>query len=146
MLDHIGSWTLSLAGGTLIGLSASIVLLFHGRVTGISGIFGGSFLPRHDARDFRLWFLAGLMGSGVALVLVYPAAFVLSSGPSLGVAAIAGLLVGYGTRLGGGCTSGHGICGIARLSRRSFVATAVFIATAMVTVYVVRHLVGSAAP
>jgi uncharacterized membrane protein YedE/YeeE len=128
----------------LLGIAASLVLLTHGRVTGVSGIVGGLFLPGHDGRSFRLWFVLGLIASGIALFRVHPALLASTGAPSIGVAALAGLLVGYGTRLGSGCTSAHGICGIGRLSVRSLSATMSFIATGMLTVFVIRHLLGGA--
>lgn len=140
-MNLIAPYGLSFAGGALIGLSASLVLLVHGRVTGISGLFGGLFLPGHDARYFRVSFLCGLIVAGGVLSVVYPAAFA-SLASSWPMIVVAGLLVGFGTRLGGGCTSGHGVCGLCRLSRRSLVATLTFMGTGMITVFVVRHLAG----
>ncbi len=131
-----------LLGGALIGLSASLVLLAHGRVTGISGIFGGLFsTPLTDA-TFRGWFLAGLLLSGLAVRIVWPAAFGSVLGDRLEWVALAGLLVGFGTRLGSGCTSGHGVCGLSRLSPRSLVATLTFIATGALTVHATKWLGG----
>ena len=146
MHDLISSYGLSLLGGVIIGAAASLVLFTHGRVAGISGLFGGLFLPGHDARAFRRWFIAGLVGAGFLLTRLYPAAFSSAGAgmPTIAIAAVAGLLVGYGTRLGGGCTSGHGICGMCRLSIRSVVATMTFMAAGMATVFVVRHLIGGA--
>src|SRR5690349_10200992 len=141
-MNSLESYGLALLGGALIGLSASVVLLTHGRVAGISGLFGGLFLPGYDVRHFRLWFLTGLVAAGAALSLAYPMAFSFAQAPSLGLIAVAGLLVGFGTRLGGGCTSGHGICGICRFSRRSLAATGLFMATAIVTSLILRHLIG----
>lgn len=132
----------SLAGGALIGLAASLVLLGHGRVAGVSGIFGGLLgRPQADAA-FRLAFVLGLVAAGVATAVLAPDLVPSGSRPSLLVAAIAGLVVGFGTRLGNGCTSGHGVCGISRASRRSLVATATFMLTGAVTVYLVRHVFG----
>jgi len=132
-----------LLGGVLIGLSASILWLTLGRIAGISGIMG-SILKR-SGRDasWRFGFLAGLIGFGALMLSHRGAATSVHSGPVLMV--IAGLLVGFGTRLGNGCTSGHGVCGLSRLSPRSAVATAVFVATAMLVVFVVRHWMGAAA-
>jgi hypothetical protein len=117
-------------------------MLAHGRVAGISGIFAGVLGPAEPDdkdRSFRLWFLAGLLLAGVAARLVHPST--LPGGtPSLVVGALAGLLVGAGTRLGSGCTSGHGVCGLSRLSKRSLVATLTFMGTAMLTVAVLRAL------
>jgi uncharacterized membrane protein YedE/YeeE len=143
-MNLIHSYGLSFLGGTLIGLAASLVLLTHGRIAGISGLFGGLFLPGYDARTFRLWFLAGLVAAGVVLSIVYPAAFARTGVPSMFAIAPAGLLVGFGTRLGGGCTSGHGVCGLSRFSRRSLIATVTFMATGMLTVFIMRHVVGGA--
>jgi uncharacterized membrane protein YedE/YeeE len=141
-MNLIESYGLPLVGGGLIGLSASLVLLTHGRIAGISGLFGGLFLPGYDARSFRLWFLVGLVIAGVVLSRGYPAAFAPAGLPSLVAIAAAGLLVGMGTRLGGGCTSGHGVCGLCRFSRRSLIATMTFMATGMLTVLMTRHLLG----
>lgn len=134
----------AIVGGVLIGIAASALWLLLGRVAGISGILG-RLLEVPDAGD-RLWrvaFLAGLpLGASLCVVLgAAPAITYPVGGPLLG---LAGLLVGFGTRLGSGCTSGHGVCGIARGSRRSIVATVVFMVTAMATVALVRHVVGGA--
>jgi len=131
----------STIGGALIGASALLLWLTLGRVAGISGILGGLAGATAEDRGWRIAFLAGLVGAPllVALLLGAPQAEI-AAGPALLVAA--GLLVGFGTRLGGGCTSGHGVCGIARLSPRSIVATLVFMATAGVTVFVTRHVIG----
>ena len=137
----------SLFGGVLIGLAASILLLFHGRVAGIAGILGETLRGDGTRGEgvFRAAFLVGLIAAGIALRLLYPAAFAgagSSSAASIGLVAIAGLLVGYGTRLGSGCTSGHGVCGISRLSKRSIAATMTFMAAGGVTVFVIRHVIG----
>jgi uncharacterized protein len=129
-------------GGVLIGLSALMLILLGGRVAGVSSVLGGIVGLRRGDLGWRLAFLAGLVAA--------PAVYAASGGvlPPLQVTSSAailvtgGLLVGLGTRLGGGCTSGHGVCGIARLSPRSIVATLVFMASGAVTVFVVRHLVG----
>jgi uncharacterized membrane protein YedE/YeeE len=129
----------ALGGGALIGLAASLVLLTHGRVAGISGIFGG-LLGRPPADlSFRLAFVAGLVLAGLIVALVLPD-LVPHTSSSLVLPAIAGLLVGFGARLGNGCTSGHGVCGISRLSRRSVVATLTFMLTGAITVFFVRHV------
>jgi uncharacterized membrane protein YedE/YeeE len=127
----------SLLGGMMLGLSASVLWLAAGRVAGISGILGGLFTPGTEGRSWRVQFLAGLLAGGLLLALVHPAVFA-SAGRSLPVLALAGVLVGFGARLGGGCTSGHGVCGLSRLSGRSLVATLVFMATAILTVLVTR--------
>jgi uncharacterized protein len=122
----------SLAGGVLIGLAAALMLLGAGRVAGVSGILDGAL---HDREPWRLAFLGGLLGGGALFWWIAPAQ--LGASPSsLPWLAAAGVLVGIGTRLGGGCTSGHGVCGVSRLSTRSIVATATFLATAMITVWV----------
>jgi hypothetical protein len=126
-------------GGALIGLAAVLLTLFTGRIAGISGIFGGCLSPGAGDRGWRIAFIAGLILAPLAGGLVgfplpspeMPASYV--------VIVAAGLLVGFGTRLGGGCTSGHGICGIARLSPRSIVATAIFMAMAVAVVALTRH-------
>jgi uncharacterized membrane protein YedE/YeeE len=134
----------SLLGGALIGLGASILLLFNGRVAGISGILGGALSPAPGDTLWRLMFLLGLVSVGAVGVLIQPAAF--SAGPTRSILAItlAGFLVGYGTRLGNGCTSGHGVCGVSRLSPRSLIATATFMATGALTVFIVQHVFGGA--
>lgn len=133
----------SLIGGGLIGLSAALLWLGDGRIAGISGILGGGLggVARGD-RGWRIAFLAGLIVAPLfyALFVVAPA-IVLDATPAVLVAG--GLLVGFGTRLANGCTSGHGVCGLARLSRRSIVATAVFMASAAATVFLVRHGMGA---
>lgn len=131
-------------GGALIGLSAAMLWLGIGRVAGISGILGNLWTPGARPSDpaWRLAFLAGLLASPVLWKAAGGSlpALALPSSPAL--IAAAGLLVGIGTRLGGGCTSGHGVCGLARLSRRSVTATVLFMGTAVVTVFVTRHVIG----
>ncbi|MGH7933068.1 MAG: YeeE/YedE family protein [Candidatus Binataceae bacterium] len=132
----------SLAGGILIGLAAGAMLLFDGKLAGISGIAAGVLRPVKGDMLWRGCFLGGLIAGGAILRVADPHVFAFTISRSLGAVAVAGLLVGFGTRLGNGCTSGHGICGISRLSTRSLVATACFIATGAVTVFVVNHLLG----
>jgi uncharacterized protein len=133
-----------LFGGALIGLAASLLLLGTGRVAGVSGIAAGALFSREaEGRPWRLAFLAGLVAAGVPFVLFAPEAIGASPRPAIWLA-ISGLLVGVGTRLGSGCTSGHGVCGVSRLSPRSLVATALFVATGMLTVALWRQLVGGA--
>ncbi|WP_166259989.1 YeeE/YedE family protein [Marinobacter salicampi] len=132
---------LSLAGGVLIGLSAAGFVLLNGRIAGVSGVLGG-LLQRQKADSFwRIAFIAGLLSAPLlwALVADLPP---IEVNASLPVVVIAGLLVGIGTRFGSGCTSGHGVCGLSRLSPRSLMATLCFMAAGFGTVYVVRHLVG----
>jgi hypothetical protein len=127
----------SLLGGMVIGTAASLLALGAGRVAGISGILGGLFAPGREGRAWRLQFLGGLAAGALVLVALRPEVFA-SAGRSLPVLVAAGLLVGFGARLGGGCTSGHGVCGLSRLSGRSLVATLVFMGTAMITVLVMK--------
>lgn len=128
----------ALIGGALIGLSAVVLMLFNGRIAGISGIAGG--LVRGADRGWRMAFLAGLIGAPIVYVLLTRASLVsdISINPLLLIGA--GLLVGVGTQMGGGCTSGHGVCGTARLSVRSIVAMLTFMATGIATVFVMGLL------
>ncbi|MBN3788717.1 YeeE/YedE family protein [Burkholderia sp. Ac-20353] len=139
-VSHFTPW-LSLAGGVLIGLAAAAFVAFNGRVAGISGIVGGLLARRADGRDWRWAFVAGLivapLGLRAAGIGVMPQ--VDASWP---VVISAGLLVGIGTRYAGGCTSGHGVCGLSRGSLRSLVATATFMAVGFLTVFARRHLLG----
>lgn len=123
----------AIVGGALIGLASSWFLYAKGRVAGISGIVGG-LLGRWDAdTSWRLSFFVGLLLGGGALVLMLPQTIVAPTGRSIFMLAIAGLLVGFGTRLGNGCTSGHGVCGLSRFSTRSLIATSIFMATGFIT-------------
>jgi uncharacterized protein len=133
----------SLAGGILIGLSATMTLLLLGRVAGISGILGG-LLGRAAPGDvaWRAAFLGGMLAGGLAMHAIRPDLFVNVLGSSTAGLVLAGLFVGFGTRLGSGCTSGHGVCGISRGSLRSLAATATFMATGIATAFVVQHLLG----
>ncbi len=133
----------ALVGGALIGLAATALYAATGRTAGISGIAGGLFRSGTGDRGWRLLFLAGLVVGAGAMGLVGGAPMMRIEA-SWVVLVLGGLLVGFGTQLGRGCTSGHGICGIARLSRRSIVATVVFMAAAAATVFVMRHIVGRA--
>jgi uncharacterized membrane protein YedE/YeeE len=131
----------ALIGGALIGLSASTLLVFDGRVAGISGILGGLFRPRAGEAAWRVAFLAGLLAAGVLLSRLVPAAVAPREAGVHGIGlVVAGLLVGVGTQLGGGCTSGHGVCGLSRWSARSLVAVVTFIATGAIAVFAVQHL------
>ena len=129
----------ALSGGALIGASAILLLWLNGRVAGISGIAGGVLFPQRDDLAWRIAFLLGLIAAGGAVVAWWPAAPQPRIGASPGLLIVAGLLVGFGTRMGNGCTSGHGVCGLGRFSLRSLVAVLVFMATAMATVFVMRH-------
>ena len=128
-------------GGALIGLSAVLLMLFTGRIAGVSGIFDGLLNPQSDDRAWRLAFVGGLVAAPLAAALAGDAMPMPQLPASYIVIAVAGLLVGFGTRLGSGCTSGHGICGIARLSPRSIAATFVFMIAAMVVVALTHHVV-----
>lgn len=125
-------------GGVIIGIAAALMLLFNGRIAGISGIVSGMLTPSNADFLWKALFIVGLLLGGVALLFVYPDAFPSELPRSLPMIAVAGLFVGFGTRLGSGCTSGHGVCGISRFSRRSIVATLTFMATGAITVYLVR--------
>ena len=131
-------------GGILIGISASMLLLFNGRIAGISGIFSGVLLPRAGELGWRAAFLGGLLVGGIAMFAVQPQLFAVTYDRTLPMIAVADLVVGFGVRLGSGCTSGHGVCGISRLSRRSIIATVTFIITGAATVLAVRLLQGGA--
>jgi uncharacterized protein len=133
----------SLLGGMLIGLSASAMLLLDGKIAGISGILAGVLKPVAGDTLWRICFLAGLLTGGMALRVFLPTAFDFGIIRPLPMLIVAGLLVGFGTRLGSGCTSGHGVCGVSRLSPRSLVATATFVFTGALTVYLLNHLTGN---
>jgi hypothetical protein len=140
-MQNFTPWS-ALAGGALIGLAASLLLVANGRVAGISGILGGVVVPVRDEVPWRLAFLVGLVASGLVLSLSMPGAIGASPRP-LPLMALAGLFVGVGTRLGNGCTSGHGVCGLARSSPRSLVATLTFMATGAAAAFAVRALGGA---
>ncbi len=138
----------ALIGGGLIGAASVWLLAVNGRIAGVSGILHGIFSPPealngpHDAR-WRAWFVSGLLLAGLAWQAA-GAPVPMREGFPLGWLAVAGLLVGFGTRMGGGCTSGHGVCGLGRLSVRSLAAVVVFMAAGMVAAYVMRHVFGVA--
>lgn len=133
------NWPIALCGGMLIGLSATLLLLCNGRIAGISGIVNGA-LRGGGAEAWRWFFLGGLLAGGA----LYEYGVAAQPTPTYSLApwamAIGGFLVGYGTRLGNGCTSGHGVCGLGRLSGRSLVAVLTFMAAAIATVFCLRHL------
>lgn len=129
-------------GGGLIGLSALLLMLLNGRIAGITGVFAGLIDPVTTDRSWRATFVVGLIGAPLTAALLGYAIPVPHLPASLITIIVAGLLVGFGTRLSNGCTSGHGICGIARLSPRSIAATGVFMAAAIVVVAVTRHVIG----
>ena len=133
----------ALLGGALIGLSAVLLWLANGRIAGISGIAGGLLAPWTRDVGWRVAFILGLVAGPLLAAAVGGGRPSIAVTSSAGLLIAGGLLVGYGTRLGGGCTSGHGVCGLARLSPRSIVATGVFLTAAIVTVFVTRHLIGA---
>ncbi|HTW89954.1 MAG TPA: YeeE/YedE family protein [Candidatus Binataceae bacterium] len=133
----------ALIGGALIGLSASAMLLLDGKIAGISGILAGVLKPASNDTLWRICFLAGLFAGGLLLRILMPGAFDFGIIRPLPMLTIAGLLVGFGTQLGSGCTSGHGVCGVSRLSPRSLVATGTFIVSGALMVYLVNHLIRS---
>jgi uncharacterized membrane protein YedE/YeeE len=133
----------STIGGILIGLAAVLLMLFNGRIAGISGIMARMF-PSYRGADAisAVAFVLGLMAAPLCYSAVTGAPVSQTVSANAGLMAVAGVLVGFGTVYGGGCTSGHGVCGLARLSRRSLVATAIFMAMGFATVFVVRHVIG----
>ncbi len=137
---HFTPWT-ALAGGILLGIASAAFILLNGRVLGISGILGGLLMPRRGDASWRVFFLLGMLLAPASLSLLAPG---LISAPRIEASNVAivaaGLLVGLGTRYGSGCTSGHGVCGLSRLSPRSLVATLAFMASGFAMVYTVRHL------
>lgn len=138
--NNFTPWT-ALAGGVLIGISAALFILLNGRIAGITGIIGGLFKPAKGDAAWRVAFTLGLVIAPVVWVLFgkLPETTIEAS---YGLLIVAGLIVGYGARLGSGCTSGHGVCGISRLSPRSIIATLAFMGTGFLTVFVTRHLMG----
>ncbi len=134
------SWQSALVGGILIGIAVSLMLYWNGRVTGISGIVNGVLEPLKGDTQWRLFFVAGLLLGGFVLKVIRPDVFRDDLQSTLPLTVIAGLLVGFGTILGSGCTSGHGVCGISRLSPRSLVATIVFMVAGVLTVTLMRYL------
>ena len=132
-------WINALIGGAIIGGAVTLMLLFNGRVTGISGIINGLMTPKADGGFlWRILFVLGLFSGGLVLNLFKPEVFQSSLNTSMPQVIIAGLLVGFGTIMGSGCTSGHGVCGLSRLSIRSLVATITFIAAGVAFVYLLK--------
>ena len=135
---HFTPWS-ALAGGALIGLAAALLVLLNGRIAGISGVLGGLLRPARGDTAWRAAFVLGLVAAPLAYGLLAPLPLPqIQAGD--GALVLAGLLVGVGTRYGAGCTSGHGVCGLARLSPRSLVATLCFMGAGFATVFVLRHL------
>ena len=129
-------------GGLFIGVSATILLITHGRVAGISGIVRGAITSASNENTWRWLFLGGLLTGALLYQTLWPQTTPFRTDYSPILLLLGGLLVGYGTSLGGGCTSGHGVCGMGRFSIRSIVATLVFMGTGVSTVYVMRHVAG----
>lgn len=134
------TWLIGLSGGVLLGLSATLLLWLNGRVAGVSGILDGVLFPNAGDVSWRAMFLLGLIvAAGLHMALV-PGAPLPRTDYSRVALVVAGLLVGFGTRMGNGCTSGHGVCGLGRLSMRSLIAVLTFMATAIATTFVARHV------
>ena len=131
----------ALIGGGLIGLAAAILLLLNGRIAGVSGVVGELLRPTEGDAGWRVAFVLGLVAGPLVYQLVVGHMLAVTIDAGLPALIVAGFLVGFGTNLGSGCTSGHGVCGISRLSPRSIVATAVFMSAGMITVFIARHLV-----
>ncbi len=134
-------WINALVGGILIGFAAALMLFFNGRVMGASGIFNGIFRFTKNDTAWRVSFLLGILGGGGVILLLQPEAFRI---PEYDISRLiaAGLIVGFGTAMGGGCTSGHGICGITRLSLRSIIATCTFLGFGILSVYLFKFVFG----
>jgi uncharacterized membrane protein YedE/YeeE len=139
----MNGWQAALAGGILIGASATLLLASTGRIAGISGIVDGALSASREERTWRLAFLAGLALAGAATMHAMKDSMPLPQPTLTPWVPLAGFLVGFGARMGGGCTSGHGVCGLGRLSARSFVAVLIFMTTAILTVYLMRHVWGA---
>jgi uncharacterized membrane protein YedE/YeeE len=133
---------MSFSGGVLIGLAAVALLYFNGRIAGLSGIVNGVLRPKQGDVAWRVVFIAGLLTGALLIRLFHPEAMQIRIDVSLPAIIAGGLLVGLGTRIGNGCTSGHGVCGVGRLAPRSIVASLVFVAAAVATTYVLRHVLG----
>jgi uncharacterized membrane protein YedE/YeeE len=138
----IAPWLTALAGGVLIGLAATLLLWLNGRIAGVSGILGAVLVPRDNERAWRWAFLAGLIVVGFIAIALLPGVATPREGYPPLLLIIAGLLVGFGASLGNGCTSGHGVCGLGRLSLRSLVAVVTFMVTAVISTWLVRHVGG----
>jgi uncharacterized membrane protein YedE/YeeE len=138
--NHFTPWS-ALAGGGLIGISVALLILLNGRIAGITGIIGGLFKPVKGDVAWRIAFTFGLIIAPI-IWLLFGKLPEITIDANYGLLVVAGLIVGFGARLGSGCTSGHGVCGIARLSPRSIVATLAFMGTGFLTVFIARHLLG----
>lgn len=133
----------ALIGGMIIGLAASLLLLMNGRVPGISGILGKLLQSETKDKDWRIFFIGGLLLGGLCLRIIFPAALEVHLTRGTGDYIVAGFLVGFGTLLGSGCTSGHGVCGLSRFSKRSLVATLVFMSAGIISVLLSKIWEGS---
>ena len=138
--NHFTPWS-ALAGGGLIGISVALLILLNGRIAGITGIIGGLFKPIKGDVAWRIAFTFGLIIAPI-IWLLFGKLPEITIDANYGLLVVAGLIVGFGARLGSGCTSGHGVCGISRLSPRSIVATFAFMGTGFLTVFIARHLLG----
>ena len=138
--SHFTPWT-SLAGGVLLGVASAVFILVNGRILGISGIVGGLLGPKGGDAGWRIAFVLGMLAAPATFALLAPAGLVPAPRIDAGMGSVvaAGLLVGFGTRYGSGCTSGHGVCGLSRLSPRSLVATIAFMGAGFLTVFLLRH-------
>lgn len=139
---EVQTWIMAAIGGGIIGLASALLLAVNGRIAGISGITGGLVSPTRGEIGWRAMFMLGLVLGGIVIAFLSPESFT-ASPRSLGWVLFAGLLVGFGTRLGSGCTSGHGVCGLSRFSPRSLVATVSFIAAGMGAVAVMNVIGGA---
>jgi uncharacterized membrane protein YedE/YeeE len=139
-VSHYTLWN-ALIGGILIGLASLLATALSGKIPGISGVFGRLLMPATPDKTWRAVFLAGLIGGAALSFALWESAALFRSIRPLAVVAMAGLLVGFGTRLGGGCTSGHGVCGVAMGAKDSIAATLIFMATAMVTVFIYNQII-----
>lgn len=137
----MSAYATAAAGGVLIGLAATLLLWLTGRIAGVSGLLGGVLAPKPGEVAWRVAFLVGMVAAAGLYLASVPGAYVPRTGFPPWLLAIAGLLVGFGTRLGNGCTSGHGVCGLGRLSLRSLAAVLTFMAAAIATTFLVRHVV-----
>lgn len=140
-MEPVNPYT-ALLGGALIGLGATLLLSLNGRIAGISGILNGVIMPQPGDVSWRVVFLAGVLLGSLLHQWCFPERVPPTSGVAFWPMIVGGLLVGYGTRMGNGCTSGHGVCGLGRLSLRSLVATVVFLVAGMVSVFLLRHVMG----
>ena len=138
--NHFTPWS-ALAGGGLVGISVALLILLNGRIAGITGIIGGLFIPAKGDAAWRVAFTFGLIIAPI-IWLLFGKLPEITIDANYALLVIAGLIVGFGARLGSGCTSGHGVCGISRLSPRSIIATLAFMGTGFLTVFIARHLLG----